>query len=62
MKEISSLKKKVNFWIINLVLHSKYNMRFNPKMCTFGVQGRKFLRFMLTHQELKQIQSNIEQS
>lgn len=27
----------------------KYNMRLNPKMCVFGVEGRMLMGFMLTH-------------
>lgn len=30
-----------------------YNMRLNPDKCTFGVQARKFLGFMLTSQEIE---------
>ena len=28
-------------------------MRLNPKMCTFGVGGDKFLGFMITHQGIE---------
>jgi len=31
----------------------KYHMRLNPKMCAFGVEGGKFLGFMLTHRGIK---------
>jgi len=27
----------------------KYNMRLNLDKCVFGIEGRKFLEFMLTH-------------
>nr|XP_025703181.1 uncharacterized protein LOC112803948 [Arachis hypogaea] len=30
-----------------------YNMRLNPEKCTFGVQGGKFLGFMLTSREIE---------
>ncbi|XP_016164417.1 uncharacterized protein LOC107606929 [Arachis ipaensis] len=30
-----------------------YNMRLNPEKCAFGVQGGKFLRFMLTSQGIE---------
>lgn len=28
-------------------------MRLNPKICTFGVGGDKFLGFMITHQGIE---------
>jgi len=31
----------------------KYDMRLNPKKCTFGVGGGKFLGFMITHLEIE---------
>ncbi|XP_025640747.1 uncharacterized protein [Arachis hypogaea] len=31
----------------------KYNMRLNPEKCAFGVQGGKFLGFMLTNRGIK---------
>ena len=31
----------------------KYNMRLNPKKCTFGVNARKFLVFMMTEQGIE---------
>lgn len=31
----------------------KYNMRLNLEKCTFGVRGRKFLGFMITHRGIK---------
>jgi len=31
----------------------KYRMRLNPKKCAFGIEGGKFLGFMLTHQGIK---------
>jgi len=30
-----------------------YNMRLNPTKCVFGVEGRKFLGFMLTHRGIE---------
>lgn len=30
-----------------------YNLRLNPKKYVFGVDGDKFLRFMLTHKEIE---------
>jgi len=30
-----------------------YNMHLNPEKCTFGIDGDKFLNFMITHQEIK---------
>ena len=27
----------------------KYNMHLNPERCTFGIDGDKFLNFMITH-------------
>ncbi|RDX85368.1 Retrovirus-related Pol polyprotein from transposon 17.6, partial [Mucuna pruriens] len=35
----------------------KYNMRLNPNKCVFGVQGGKFLGFMLTH---RRIEANLD--
>lgn len=32
----------------------KFDMRLNPKKCTFGVQVRKFLGFMLTHRGIEE--------
>jgi len=29
------------------------NMKLNPEKCTFGVEGRKFLGFMLTHRGIE---------
>ena len=34
-----------------------YNMRLNPKKCTFGVEVGKFLRYMVSH---KGIEANHE--
>jgi len=31
----------------------KYRMRLNPDKCVFGVEGRKFLGFMLTHRGIE---------
>ena len=31
----------------------KTNMRLNPEKCVFGVEGGKFLGFMLTHQRIE---------
>jgi hypothetical protein len=31
----------------------KYNMRLNPKKCTFGVQAGKFLGFYLTERGIE---------
>lgn len=31
----------------------KYSMRLNPAKCSFGVQVRKFLGFMLTKRDIK---------
>ena len=31
----------------------KYNMRLNLEKCTFGVRGRKFLGFMITHRGIE---------
>ena len=31
----------------------KYNMRLNPKKCTFGVGRGKFLGFMITHRGIE---------
>nr|KYP63449.1 Retrovirus-related Pol polyprotein from transposon 17.6 [Cajanus cajan] len=31
----------------------KHNMRLNPKKCVFGVQGGKFLGFMITSREIE---------
>lgn len=31
----------------------KHNMRLNPKKCTFGVKGSKFLGFMLTYKGIE---------
>jgi len=31
----------------------KYNMRLNPKKCTFGVGSGKFLGFMITHRGIE---------
>ena len=31
----------------------KYNMCLNPKKCTFGVAGGKFLSFMITHRGIE---------
>jgi len=31
----------------------KYNVCLNPKKCTFGVSGGKFLGFMITHQGIE---------
>jgi len=33
-------------------LHA-YNLRLNPKKCVFGVDGGKFLEFMLTYRGLE---------
>jgi len=30
-----------------------YNMRLNPEKCVFGVEGGKFLGFMLTHRGIE---------
>jgi len=32
---------------------NKYYMRINPKKCVFGVDGGKFLGFMLTNREIE---------
>ena len=31
----------------------KYNMKLNPKKCTFGVPIRKFLCFMISHRGIE---------
>jgi len=31
----------------------KVNMRLNPEKCVFGVEGGKFLNFMLTHRGIE---------
>ena len=31
----------------------QYNMKLNPSKCTFGVSSGKFLRFMVSHREIK---------
>ncbi|MCI46182.1 hypothetical protein A2U01_0067422, partial [Trifolium medium] len=31
----------------------RYNMRFNPAKCSFGVQAGKFLGFLLTHRGIE---------
>nr|KYP61272.1 Retrovirus-related Pol polyprotein from transposon 17.6 [Cajanus cajan] len=31
----------------------KHNMRLNPEKCVFGVQGGKFLGFMITNRGIK---------
>jgi len=36
-----------------LVALRRYNMRLNPEKCVFGVEGGKFLGFMLTHRRIK---------
>lgn len=31
----------------------RYNMRLNPKKCTFEIQRNKFLRFMITERRIE---------
>ena len=38
----------------------KTKMRLNPKKCTFGVEGGKYLGFMLTYRWIEANPKNVE--
>ena len=50
MKEVNNLLSDIEV-IFNYL--RRHNMRLNPQKCTFAVQAKNFLGFMLTHQGIE---------